>query len=145
MNSPKNIALTVVAVLIIGGIALALSNHYKSPVSTFQSTPAPSTAATNSSGASQSQSQATSVSYDGSSFSPAQITVKAGQTVIFKNTSSVTVQVDSDPHPIHTDDTDLNVGTIAAGQSKTVTVNKTGSFSIHNHLNPSQKGSITIQ
>jgi len=145
MNTPRNIALTVVAALIIGGIALALSNQYKSPAPTVQSTPAQSSAATNSSGASPTQSQAALVTYDGSSFSPGQITVKAGQTVIFKNNSSVTVQVNSDPHPIHTDDSDLNVGSIAAGQSKTVTVNKTGSFGFHNHLMPTQKGSITIQ
>jgi hypothetical protein len=40
---------------------------------------------------------------------------------------------------------DLNVGLVAAGQSKTFIVTKTGTFGFHNHLNPSQKASITIQ
>jgi len=148
MNKSRNIALVVVAVLVIAGIALTLSNQKKTTASTAQPTPTPFTA-TISPGASPTQSPAQTaasvISYDGNSFSPASTTVKSGQTVTFKNTSNTAVQVDSDPHPIHTDDTDLNVGNIDPGGSKTITVTKIGSFGFHNHLNPSQKGHITIQ
>ena len=148
MNKPRNIALVIVAVLVIGGIALTLSNQKKTTTSTAQPTPTPSTTTTSPDASptqSPEQSQATIISYNGSSFSPADTTVKSGQTVTFKNSSSIPVQVDSDPHPIHTDDTDLNIGSIDPGQSKTITVTKTGSFGFHNHLNPTQKGHITIQ
>src|SRR5215469_9005520 len=66
------------------------------------------------------------ITYDSSGFSPALTTVKSGDKVTFKNNSNEGIQVDSNPHPIHTDDTDLNVGAIAPGASATVTVNKKG-------------------
>src|SRR6266498_4463725 len=46
------------------------------------------------------------ITYSDSGYSPAEITVKSGDTVEIKNTTSSTMQFDSDPHPIHTDDPD---------------------------------------
>jgi hypothetical protein len=51
----------------------------------------------------------------------------------------------SNPHPVHTDDTDLNVGPVAPGKSKTVVLNKKGTFGFHNHLNTSETAEITIE
>lgn len=135
-NTSRNIVLTLVAVLIIGGVALSLASRNKN---------SQATSGTNNFTAATAQAQGSVVTYDGSSFSPAQITLKAGQTLTFKNTASMAVVVDSNPHPVHTDDPELNVGSIAAGQSQTVTLNKTGSFGIHNHINPAQQGQVTIQ
>ena len=52
------------------------------------------------------------------------------------------MQFDSDPHPVHTDDTELNVGHVEPGGSMTFTVNKTGTHGYHNHLNPGDTGTI---
>jgi plastocyanin len=92
-----------------------------------------------------SQNSADTITFDGNTFSPAAITVKSGTTVTIKNTSSQDMAMDSDPHPVHTDDTDLNVGDVAPGQSKTFTVEKKGSFGYHDHLDPTVAGRITIQ
>lgn len=78
-------------------------------------------------------------------FSPSTTTVQAGSTVTFKNDSSRAIQVQSDPHPAHTDNPELNVGTIDAGSSKTITVTTVGDWGFHNHLNPSETGRITVQ
>ena len=86
-----------------------------------------------------------SITFDGSTFSPAVLTVRTGTTVTIKNTSSADVQMDSNPHPIHTDDTDLNVGLVSPGQSQTFMVVKKGSFGYHDHLDPSIQGTITIE
>lgn len=51
----------------------------------------------------------------------------------------------NNPHPIQTDDPDLNVEAIAPGKSITVILTKKGTFGFHNHLNPSDKAKITIQ
>jgi len=83
--------------------------------------------------------------YSDSGFSPAVSAVTAGGTLIIKNSSGSTVQFDSDPHPIHTDNPELNVGQVASGEQKSVTVNKTGCFGYHNHLNPSETGKILIK
>ena len=55
------------------------------------------------------------------------------------------MQFDSDPHPIHTTNQELNVEIVEPGEVKTFTVTKTGTFGYHNHLNPSQTGKIIIE
>src|SRR5664279_1289000 len=61
------------------------------------------------------------IRYNGTAFSPATYTLKSGTTVTFLNTSTLPLAVDSDPHPVHTDNSELNVGDIPAGSSKSVT------------------------
>lgn len=97
------------------------------------------------SSASGSQTAADTITYDGNSFSPNALTVKSGTSVTIKNTSSEQVQVQSNPHPTHTDDPDLNVGLIDPGKSKTFTVTQKGTFGYHNHLDPSQQGAIAVE
>ena len=85
------------------------------------------------------------VTYSGNGFSPSSVTIKPNQKVTFTNKTSSTIQPSSDPHPQHTDNPELNVGTIAAGGSKSITPQKTGSFGMHEHFNPSNTLKITIQ
>lgn len=85
------------------------------------------------------------VTYNGTTFSPNPVTVKVGQTVEFKNTSSTLVQINSAPHPTHEQFSELNLDSIAAGQSKTTTFSKAGTNRYHNHLNASQHGQIIVQ
>lgn len=131
----------VAAIVIGGGGYLVL---HKSPSKTVASAlTTPSSPSQNTSPATNSGTSS-SIIFDGSQFSPATLTVKSGTKVTIKNTSSTDLQMDSNPHPVHTDDTDLNVGLVSAGQSKTFTVTKTGSFGYHDHLDPSIQGQITI-
>lgn len=135
MKKVNIILLAVIGVIIVIA-AVVLLFGYKSPNS--------STSPSSSSSQSSTQASAT-ITYSDSGFSPDATTVKAGSTVAIKNASSSVLQFDSDPHPVHTDDTDLNVGTVEVGQTKTFTVTKTGSFGFHNHLDPSKTGKIVIQ
>jgi plastocyanin len=164
MKSNKVIVGAAIAVLIVLGIAIVSvrsSNNSKSkqPATTTPaqptpaqtspvgpapasgtpapspSTPTPNPAATSS----------VTITYSADGFSPTSATVSSGGTVTVKNTSSGNMQFASDPHPQHTDDPELNAGLIAAGQSKTFTVTKKGTFGYHDHLNPSMIGTITIQ
>ncbi len=72
-------------------------------------------------------------------------TVKSGQTVTFTNASTEDIQVDSDPHPVHTDEPELNVGLISPNQSQTAIVTKSGVWGFHNHLSSSERGTLTVQ
>lgn len=85
------------------------------------------------------------ITYSNSGFSPNTVTVKTGGKVTIKNDSSKSVQFDSDPHPAHTDNEELNAEVIKAGQSETFTVTKAGTFGYHNHLNASETGTIIVQ
>lgn len=132
-------AVIVIAALVV--FALMLSS---APKTALQS-PSPSASGSPMSTGSPQANASVTIVYNDSGFSPAETVVKAGQSLTFTNRSKESIQVDSDPHPIHSDDPELNVGTIGAGQSKTITLTKTGSFGIHNHLNPSEKARVTIQ
>ncbi len=98
------------------------------------------------------QSQAT-VTYTDTGFSPASLTIAKGQTVIFQNASSSPMRVASDPHPTHngypttggcvgsTFDSCMN---ILPGASWSFKFDYVGSWGYHNHLTPTQKGTIVV-
>jgi len=152
MNMNKGVIVgIIIAVLVVAGGAYALTKKdNKANPSTDTTAQTDSTATTNnqSSNTSQNSSEqnsSTTITYTNNGFSPATLTVKAGTTITIKNDSSSSLQFDSDPHPEHTDDPELNVGVIAPGKSATMTVTTTGSHGYHNHLNPSDTGTIVVQ
>lgn len=85
------------------------------------------------------------ITYSDSGFSPSSVKVKVGEKVEFKNTSSESVQVNSVVHPTHQLYPELNVGTIASGGSKSVTLTTIGTKKYHNHLSPGQTGEIVVE
>lgn len=85
------------------------------------------------------------VKIDTNGYSPAKIMIKKGTKVTWNNASGKIANVSSDPHPAHTNYTPLNLGNIPDKESVSVVLNETGTFNYHNHLQPSQKGTITIQ
>jgi len=81
---------------------------------------------------------------------PAQVTIDAGQTVTFTNSSNRTRNISSDPHPVHTDCAQVNsVNLLSAGQTKVTgafTTSRTCGF--HDHDDPDNdalKGTIVIR
>src|SRR3989304_9724785 len=78
-------------------------------------------------------------------FSPATMTIKAGTTVTWSNQSGSDATVDSNPHPVHTDYSPLNLGSFPSGSTLFLTFDKAGTYGYHNHLGPPQTGSIVIQ
>jgi plastocyanin len=88
---------------------------------------------------------AATITYDGSSFMVSTTTVKSGSTVKVVNRSQDEINFDSNPHPVHTDNPELNQGDIEAGKSKTFVLTTKGTWGFHNHYNPSQKGEISVE
>lgn len=136
------ISVPVVIILAVGGFFVfhksSSNNSTTTPNTTTPSTTTPASPSAN-------QTAAATITYSDKGFSPSSVTVKAGDKVMINNTSSQAVQVQSNPHPVHTDDSDLNVGAVGAGKSTTFTVSQKGTFGYHNHLDPAQGGTITIQ
>ena len=86
------------------------------------------------------------ITYDGNSFSLSANSVKSGGTVKVMNTSSnKNLEFDSDPHPAHTNNSELNAGGIQPGKSVVFTLEKKGKWGFHNHLNSSQRGELTVE
>jgi len=81
---------------------------------------------------------------------PSTITVARGSQVTMINNDSRVHEMDSDPHPEHTDCPELNqIGHLEVGQSRlSGNLNTARRCGFHDHLSPdtaSLKGTITIQ
>ena len=82
--------------------------------------------------------------------SPSQVTVSVGQSVTFVNNDTRSHQMQSDPHPAHTNCPSINnIGLLSPGQSKsTLGFSGAGSCGYHDHndsSNSSLMGRIVIQ
>jgi len=95
---------------------------------------------------SQSTARTYVVTYLSSGFSPSTLTIKAGDTVTFKNSCSKDVWPASDPHPTHSDYPAFDPGkAIPPGGEWSFTFTKVGTWGYHNHLQPGQIGTIIVQ
>lgn len=137
MNKP--VIIGIVILLVIGGgyVFLNKDTIYKSSNT--------STAKTAVSNSNADVKVAATITYSDSGFSPSLTTVQAGSVIAITNSSSSDLQMQSNPHPAHTDDTDLNVGIVKVGSTKNFNVTKIGTFGFHNHLNPTDNAKITIE
>ena len=78
-------------------------------------------------------------------FFPAELTVRNGDTVLFKNVGTRDVWPASDPHPTHDDLSSFDpTEGIAPGQSWTYTFTIPGSWRYHDHLAVSSQGQIFV-
>jgi plastocyanin len=145
MNKTGKVVLALVVVAIIAVAAVVLANMYK---------PANNSSTTNSNNTSTSEKQETkqpsseptvTITYDGNGFSLSANTIKSGETVKVVNSSDKDLVFDSNPHPVHTDNPELNVGDIPAGESKSFALTTKGEWGFHNHLDSSQHGSLTVE
>lgn len=117
-----------------GGYNSNQSGQYQynptAPVSTTTSSPAQ-------------QQNAVTLTQNG--WSPATLTIKAGQAVTWINKSGQDATVNSNPHPTHTDYPPLNLGSFSNGVSLSLLFPKAGTYGYHNHLNPGQTATIIVQ
>lgn len=77
-------------------------------------------------------------------FNPQTITIKKGEFVIWQNQSGKVASVNSADHPTHKLFPVLNLGLFNNGTSTQTSIPNTGEFRYHNHLIPSQTGTIIV-
>lgn len=85
------------------------------------------------------------VTLSSSGFTPESVTVKAGGRVIWTNKSGADATVNSDVHPTHLLWPFLNLGEFGDGSSVSVTFDKPGKYTYHDHLNPGRTGTVVVQ
>jgi len=77
-----------------------------------------------------------------SGVSPKELTVTLGTRVLFVNQDSRRHDIASDPHPEHTDCTEINLGVLVTGQSReTLNLVTAKTCGFHDHENPPPTGS----
>lgn len=153
---------TMKALLWIVAIVIVVGGAWYLLVQTPSGTPTPT--ATSNEPATSSSAAATvpKISYTDTGFSPSSLTVPVGTTVTFADTASDAMYIASSPHPTHQDydgttravhcaagytgATPFDECTAAKpGQSWTFTFTKPGTWKFHNHANPTEFGSVTVQ
>lgn len=146
----KWLVAAIAAVILIGGGFFFLNQNKTATNSSV--TPAPTStqeaapteeAQTTPEDAMEAEGKTISLSSHG--FSPASLTIKVGEKVTWTNEDNGPSTVNSDPHPAHTNYPPLNLGKFNDGEELSLTFDKPGTYGYHNHLNPSQKGTIIVQ
>lgn len=130
------ISVAAVMIIVIGGIIFLNNNQTKAPSDQPEQ---------NSQTGNENTEAAAVITYDGNGFSLSTNTVKSGDTVRVDNKSDKDLDFNSDPHPVHTDNKELNAGDITPGASKSFVLTLKGTWGFHNHLNSSQNGELTVE
>lgn len=138
----KGKVLVISSIIVLGIIAISLVTKSGKEQSTQSgSTPLP----TQSQEAIQRELQNLSiVALDANGFSPRALTLKRGTRVVWVNKSGAKAALNSDPHPAHSAHSFLNLGEFDNGSSVQVVFDTPGSYSYHNHKNPTQRGTIEV-
>ncbi len=163
MNTSSIIAVVVALVVVVAGAWYFTSHPMTQPIVNTTggtATQVPQATSTGDMAAAQSGAPlSATITYNGSSFSPANVTIAKGGTVTWVNQGSGSMWVASGVHPTHTlyDGTNEQAHCAAGytgpapfdqcgnGSNFTFTFDKTGSFQYHNHLNPSANGTVVVQ
>ena len=155
MNSRMLIALIVVVLVVLGGYFL---------LSSRASAPTEDDALTTTAGEEEPVGDnefAALVTYTDGGFSPANTTIRAGETVRFVNNAGSGMWVGADEHPTHTEYDGTSTGEhcaegaatggsfdmcrqAAPGEFWEFTFTKAGTFDYHNHARASHGGTITV-
>ena len=146
----NKILIGIAVVLVLGiGAFLLLSNQTNNtgtvnvsstPVATLIPTSSPVATATPSA-----KMEEKNVTVNVNVFSPQTLTINTGTKVTWTNKSGETTTVNSAPHPTHTLFPFLNLGSFDDGASVEVVFDKAGTYKYHNHLNPSQTGTVVVE
>lgn len=144
-NSAKLAGISITALLLLGAGGCS-SNSTATPATDTKTQTTPTSTISPSTQSSLPQTSVTVVTFINGKFTPASVTIKVGDAVQFINSSDATIRVASDPHPSHTGYPGFDdLKTSAKGESYTFTFAKAGTFGYHNHLSPSDKGTVIVQ
>lgn len=88
---------------------------------------------------------AATVTYNGTEFTPASLTVQTGDIIEIVNNSENVMFFASDEHPTHLDNSELNVGDIEPGESATFSITSSGTWGYHDHYNAGAGGEIIVE
>ena len=139
------IGFAILALIIIVGAGIYYVFHTKPAASKNDSHSAANTAVTKTETSAHATSTQNNITYTNDGFKPSSITVKSGDKITVINSSNRDLEFESGPHPTHNENSELNLGEIKPGEQAAVTVTKTGTFDVHNHLNPSDQMEVIVK
>ena len=144
----------IVVVLVIGGVVLVQNSSQDQVVSTtadIQESPGDSSevmegeSTESDTGDSMTTGEESSITLTEDGFSPREITIKAGDKVVWVNNSGARATVDSSVHPTHRDYPKLNLGIFEDGEEHSLVFDEAGTYNYHDHLNASKFGTVVVE
>ena len=158
MNKNGYLLLGIIIVIIIGIIYFTMDTPttptpvapnpiiQTEPVSTSTPVVTATSTATSTPTSIASTTKTHTITYTETGFSPADLTIKTGETIVFKNNSARAFWPASNDHPSHTIYPEFDPKkTIAAGESWSFTFTKVGSWKYHDHRAANLGGTITVK
>lgn len=146
MNNKIIIGVIVIALLVGIGFIVSSSKSNTSSNPTLTTTPQAATEPiSQATASSQTTQEQNTITLDSSGFSPKSLTIKVGDKVTWVNKSGADAAINSSPHPTHTDYPPLNLDAFPNDGTLSLTFDKSGTYKYHNHLNPSQSGTIAVE
>lgn len=139
MDKTAKIIIALAVVAAVAGGAILLTGSKDDAANTGSNTP------NNSDTGGSEAVVAATITYTDSGFSPATVTVKAGEAIRVVNNSGGVVGPSSDSHPAHDQNTELNFPDIDPGQGAAVTVTTKGIWGLHNHLKEDHHMTIIVE
>lgn len=144
--SSRNVTIAgVILVVIVIGWFLTRPKQATTPTPPVVTTPSSTESATSPASEGATVQEKNIVEVASSGFSPKDITIKTGGSVIWQNKDTVDHTVNSVVHPTHLVYPPLNLGVMKPGESRSLTFPTAGIYKYHDHLNPSLLGSVTVQ
>lgn len=140
MNNARLLLVGIVVLVVVVAGVLLFSNKSTTTVNNQDATP---TQATTPNDAIESTEVNVNVMQEG--YEPSTVTIKTGTKVVWVNKTSATANVSSDLHPTHLLWPFLNLGSFADGEMVSVVFDESGTYTYHDHLNPSRKGTVVVQ
>lgn len=145
----NKLVIVIPVVIFVVGIIILTSGKNKNanvaPNQPTKQTTAPTEESQQQRETQQSTQEETVVTLTSSGFEPQTITVKTGTKVVWTNESGDAATVNSDLHPIHRIYPPLNLGEFANKESLSLIFDKPGTYSYHDHLNPSRTGTVVVE
>ncbi len=138
------IAVLAVLVIILGGVGYALSQRDSKPATTSNTTTTEDSDGQSSTTPAETQTPAAEavntnkVSIGDMAFAPSRITVKKGTTVTWTNNDNTTHTVTSDDGSI------MDSGSLAKGETYSVTFNETSTFDYHCEFHSDMTGQVEV-
>ena len=145
MNKIVTVGILVLLVLGVGGLVLSRSRRSSGVKASTQTSGTKNSVNIMPSQRTQIPQNSSTVQVTSTGYQPMNLTIKAGTTVTWINNSGTVVTVSSNDHPTHLLYPPLNLGKFSDGGQMSLTFDAPGTYGYHNHLNPSQTGTITVE
>jgi len=149
MNN-KTLVIIIAVLIVIGAVVVVAGKvgnkpNQPSSVTNQQGAPAQNTTGQGTPGGNAPKETIANVTVTSSGFEPQTKTVKVGTRVVWLNKSGEGATVNSAVHPTHQVYPPLNLGEFPDGSSVQLVFDKPGTYKYHNHLNPSQTGTVVVE